>query len=160
MFVALYGTPVVSLRPFMAYGPGQNPAKVIPYTILSLLRGEAPQLSTGDRALDWVYVDDVIDAFVAAASRPGIEGRTLDLGLGSAARIRDVVERLVRLVAPTITPRFGIRPDRPDARPRVADVEATATALGWRATTSLDTGLARTVEWYRRSLAGAERSCA
>jgi nucleoside-diphosphate-sugar epimerase len=159
MFVSLYGTPVVSLRPFMAYGPGQHPTKVIPYTILSLLRGEAPQLSSGDRALDWVYVDDVTEAFVMAASRPGIEGRTLDLGLGSAVRIREVVERLVGQVAPALTPRFGARPDRPDATPRVADVEATAAALGWRATTSLETGLARTVEWYRRSHAGSERSC-
>ena len=158
MFVELYGTPVVSLRPFMAYGPGQNPAKIVPYTILSLLRGEAPQLSSGDRALDWVYVDDVVDAFVAAVARPGVEGRTLDLGLGTAVPIRDVVARVVRMVAPSITPRYGARPDRPDARTRVADVEATASALGWRGTTSLDAGLARTVEWYRRSLAGIERS--
>ncbi len=154
MFVKLYGTRVVSLRPFMAYGPGQNPAKIVPYTILSLLRGEAPQLSSGDRALDWVYVDDVVDAFVGAASRPGVEGRTLDLGLGTAVRIRDVVDRVVALVDPSITPRYGTRPDRPDGRARVADVEATAAALGWRATTSLDRGLAQTVAWYRRSLAG------
>jgi nucleoside-diphosphate-sugar epimerase len=140
----------------MAYGPGQNPTKVVPYTILALLRGEAPELSSGDRALDWVYVDDVIEAFVAAAWRPGIAGRTLDLGLGTTVRIRDVVGQLVRSVAPTIVPRFGARPDRPDDRPRVADVEATAAALGWRATTSLETGLARTVEWYRRSHAGTQ----
>lgn len=76
----LYETPVVSLRSFMAYGPGQNPTKVIPYTILSLLQGEAPRLSSGERALDWVYVEDVIDAYLAAATRSGIEGRTLDLG--------------------------------------------------------------------------------
>ena len=73
MFVKLYDTPVVSLRPFMAYGPGQNPMKIIPYTILSLLRGDAPQLSSGERALDWVYVEDVIDAFLAAASCSGVE---------------------------------------------------------------------------------------
>lgn len=158
MFVKLYDTPVVSLRPFMAYGPGQNPTKIIPYTILSLLRGDAPQLSSGDRALDWVYVEDVIDAFLAAASRSGVEGRTLDLGWGTAVRIRDVVDRVTRLVDPSITPWYGARPDRPDVRTRVADADATTAALGWRPTTSLDRGLAHTVEWYRQSLETVERN--
>jgi UDP-glucose 4-epimerase len=158
MFVKLYATPVVCLRPFMAYGPSQRPSKIVPYTILSLLRGEAPQLSSGDRALDWVYVDDVIDAFVRAAWHPGVEGRTLDLGSGTAIRIRDIVDRVVRLIDPSIVPSYGAARDRPDARTRVADVEATAAALDWRVTTSLDRGLASTVEWYRRSTSTADVS--
>jgi nucleoside-diphosphate-sugar epimerase len=155
MFVRLYATPVVSLRPFMAYGPGQRPSKIVPYTILSLLRGEPPQLSSGDRALDWVYVDDVIDAFVRAAWYPGVEGHTLDLGSGTTVRIRDVVDHVVRLIDPSIVPIFGAAPDRPGAPTRVADVEATAAALDWRATTSLDHGLASTVNWYRHSSSAA-----
>lgn len=149
MFVRLYATPVVTVRPFMTFGPGQHPTKVVPSTILSLLRGEPPRLSSGDRALDWVYVDDVIDAFLRAAWCPDIEGRTLDLGRGKAVPIRDVVEHLVRLIDPSITPQYGARPDRPDAPARVADVEATAAALGWRAATTLERGLALTVEAYR-----------
>jgi nucleoside-diphosphate-sugar epimerase len=150
MFAALYGTSVVSLRPFMTYGPGQHPTKVVPSTILSLLEGRAPELSSGERPLDWIYVEDVVDAFLAAAVRPGLDGRTLDLGWGTAVRLREVVMRLVRLVDPSIAPRFGARADRPDQRPRVADVAATAAALGWRPRTPLDAGLAATVEWYRR----------
>ena len=157
MFVTLYATPIVSLRPFMTYGPGQHCSKIVPSTILSLLRGEAPELSSGDRALDWIYVDDVIEAFVQAAVRPGIEGRTLDLGWGTAVSIRDVVSRLVRLVVPSITPHYGAHPDRPQVPTRVADVETTAAALGWRPVTSLDNGLASTVEAYRRP-GVAERS--
>lgn len=149
MFAALYGTPVVSLRIFMAYGPGQDPGKVIPQAILALLRGEAPRLSSGTRRLDWVYVDDAIDALVAAAARPGLDARTLDVGSGTAVSIRDVVERIVHLVDPAIRPAYGTRTDRPEASERIADVEPTTRALGWRATTALDDGLARTVEWYR-----------
>jgi nucleoside-diphosphate-sugar epimerase len=158
MFVELYATNVVSLRPFMTFGPGQNRNKIIPYTILSLLRGETPQLSSGDRAVDWVFVDDVIDAFLEAAGRSGLEGQTLDVGRGEAVRIRDVVQRLVRLVDPSIVPRYGAQPDRFDSRARVADVEATAAALDWRARTSLDHGLALTVDWYRQASATGEGS--
>ena len=155
MFVKLYGTPIVTLRPFLTYGPGQRPTKIVPYTILSLLRGEAPQLSSGDRELDWVFVDDVIEAFLLAATRPGLEGRTLDLGWGTSASIRHVVDEVVRLLGSSVTPRYGAEPNRPDARVRVADVESTATALGWRATTPLERGLARTIEWFRTSGAAA-----
>jgi UDP-glucose 4-epimerase len=150
MFVRLYQTPVVVVRAFMTYGPGQRPTKIIPYTIMSLLRSEAPRLSKGQRALDWIYVDDVVDGFLRAAAHPGIDGRTLDLGSGTATSIQDVVMRLVRLIDPSVTPRYGIEPDRPDDRIRVADVEATENAIGWRPRTPLDEGLARTVAWYRR----------
>jgi UDP-glucose 4-epimerase len=151
MFVKLYGTRVVILRPYMTYGPAQNRSKIIPSTILSLLRGEAPQLVRGDRALDWIYVDDVVEAFVQAAWRPGLEGLTLDVGSGTAVPIRDVADRLVGLIAPELTPRYGARADGPEPVTRVADVGPTTAALGWRPTTSLERGLAMTVDWYRRS---------
>jgi UDP-glucose 4-epimerase len=150
MFVKLYQAPVVIVRPYMTYGPGQRPTKVIPYTIMSLLRSEAPRLSKGQRFLDWVYVDDLIDGLVRAAAHPGIVGRTLDLGSGTPVSIKDIVMRLVRLIDPSITPQYGIEPDRPDDRIRLADVETTEHAIGWRARTPLDEGLAQTVEWYRR----------
>ena len=83
MFHALYATPVVNLRPFMTYGPGQARDKLIPYLALALLRGERPRLSSGRVRGDWIYIDDVVDAFVAAAAAPGIEGQTLDIGTGT-----------------------------------------------------------------------------
>jgi nucleoside-diphosphate-sugar epimerase len=150
MFVKLYQAPVVIVRPYMTYGPGQRLTKVIPYTIMTLLRGETPRLSTGQRALDWVYVDDLIEGVVRAAAHPGIDGRTLDLGSGTLVSIKEIVMRLVGLIDPSITPQYGIEPDRPDDRVRLADVETTEHAIGWRARTPLDEGLAKTVEWYRR----------
>jgi nucleoside-diphosphate-sugar epimerase len=55
MFHNLFEAPVVILQPFMVYGPVQAPTKLIPAVTLSLLRGEAPKLSSGRRRADWVY---------------------------------------------------------------------------------------------------------
>lgn len=148
MFNELYDLPVVSLRLFMVYGPGQfDERKVIPYTILSLLRGEAPKLTSAARPIDWVYVDDVVDAFVKAATAP-CSGEAVDVGSGSTATVRDIVELLVPLVGAGVSPEFGAISDRLHETMRVADVDRAAKQLGWRATTPLDVGLARTVEWF------------
>ena len=154
MFHRLYGLPVVILRTFMVYGPAQRDAsKLVPYVTLSLLRGEAPRLASGTREVDWVYVEDVVDAFVAAATADGVEGRTLDVGSGRMASIRTVVEILDRLIASPARPLFGALEDRPFESMRRADVPATTAAMGWRPRVTLEEGLRRTVDWYRARLA-------
>jgi UDP-glucose 4-epimerase len=160
-FRALYQLPVVHLRIFMVYGPGQRDLrKLVPYVASSLLRGEAPELTSGEREVDWIYVDDVVDAFLAAAVSPGAEGASLDIGSGVLVSVREVVARLRRLVGGGVEPRFGAVPDRRLERIRVADPAIAAAAIGWRPRTSLDEGLARTVDFYRaqiRAMAGRQR---
>jgi UDP-glucose 4-epimerase len=161
MFRALYGLPVVHLRIFMVYGPGQRDLrKLVPYVTSSLLRGEAPELTSGEREVDWIYVEDVVDAFLAAAVTPDAEGASVDVGSGELVRVREVAARLRRLVGGDVDPSFGAVPDRKLERVRVADPATAAAAIGWRPRTSLDEGLAQTVEFYRaelRPMAGRQR---
>jgi UDP-glucose 4-epimerase len=153
MFYALYQFPVVSLRIFMVYGPGQQDlSKLIPYVILSLLRGESPQLSSGERQVDWIYVNDVIDGILAAAQTPKIEGKTVDIGSGKLKSIKSVVQLLGEYVNPEIKPLFGSLQDRPLEVVRVANLENTFSQIGWRPRTDLKDGLRLTVEWYKNSL--------
>jgi nucleoside-diphosphate-sugar epimerase len=149
MFHALYGLPVVSLRVFMVYGPGQRDGtKLIPYVTDCLLRGEPPRLSSGRREVDWVYVDDVVAAFLAAAGADTANGTSVDVGSGEVTTIRAIVERLTHFVGGG-RPLFGALDDRPLERRRVADVGRTRELIGWEPATPLDAGLARTVEWFR-----------
>lgn len=155
MFNKLFGLPVVIARTHMTYGPGQPAWKVIPYTILSLLKGDRPRLSSGRRALDWVYVDDVADGLLAAVSTPDVDGATVELGSGTLTPIREIVTKLVALVAPSVEPLFEALPDRPRDDERAANVAVTRARIGWTPTTALDDGLARTVDWYRTQAAEA-----
>jgi nucleoside-diphosphate-sugar epimerase len=150
MFYALYQLPVVMTRVFMVYGPGrQDVNRLIPYVILSLLRGEAPKLSSGQRMVDWIYVDDVVDGFLAAAQTAHIEGKTLDIGSGELVSIRSIVEHLVRLIDPQIKPLFGALTDRSFEQVRVADTKRTREIIGWGPVTSLEKGLQLTINWYK-----------
>ncbi|HEY7654278.1 MAG TPA: NAD-dependent epimerase/dehydratase family protein [Methylomirabilota bacterium] len=156
MFHRLYRTPVAVARVFMMYGPHQAEHKVIPYSILSLLDGRPPRLSSGERELDWIYADDVVEGLVHAGIAPGLEGATVDLGSGEATSIREVASEIARLVNPEVLPLFGVMPDHPQPgeRARVADTGKAGRLLGWSARTPLREGLARAVEWYSRRRRG------
>src|SRR5262249_54050571 len=90
MFHKVYGTPAVQVRPFMTYGPGQRAHKLVPYVALSLLQNESPKIGSGQRPVDWIYIDDVIEGMYAAATAPNVEGNSIDLGSGVLVPIRDV----------------------------------------------------------------------
>lgn len=152
MFHQLYQTPIVLVRPFMTYGPGQNVHKIIPSVTLSLLQSEAPKLASGQRQVDWIYVDDVISGMLAAAQVPHVEGCTFDLGSGALVSIRSVVQQLTNLANPQIEPLFGALPDRPVEKVRVANTAYSYEKLGWQTVISLEAGLEHTVNWYRQQL--------
>ncbi|GIH22350.1 CDP-abequose synthase [Acrocarpospora phusangensis] len=150
-FHRLWGLPVTILRPTMVYGPGQwDTGKLVPYLTLALLRGEEPRLTSGAKLVDWVYVDDVVEAFVAACrERP--EGMEFDVGTGTARSVRETVELLFKVAGSTREPRFGTIPDRPLDLPQIADLSG-ADLLGWRPQVGLEEGLRRTFDWYAEQL--------
>jgi nucleoside-diphosphate-sugar epimerase len=154
MFHALYGLPVVIGRPMMVYGPGQwDTTKLLPYITTALLAGITPEVSSGSRELDWVYVDDVVEGLLTIARTSSVSGVAVDLGSGKLTTVREIIERVAALIGGDTVVRFGALQDRPLERSRAAAVAETARLIDWHARTSLEEGLANTVEWYR------ERCC-
>lgn len=150
MFHALYGTPVVNTRIFMVYGPGEQPcARVVPYVISSLLSGEAPKLSSGERKVDWIYIDDVIEGLLACARSQDVLGGTVDLGSGRLTDVRAVALLIGQLMGSEILPEFGAVAERQMEQVRVADVRRTYDQLGWQPGIPLETGLRNTIAWFR-----------
>jgi nucleoside-diphosphate-sugar epimerase len=148
MYHDVFGAPVVNLP--RTSGPGQALAKFIPSVTLALLRGERPKVSSGTVGADSVYITDVVEGFIAAATAPGIEGETIDLGTGTLVPMQTVVQCLAGIVGGDVEPDFGALPDRPNENTVAANTADATKYLGWRARTSLDDGLRQTVEWHRR----------
>jgi nucleoside-diphosphate-sugar epimerase len=149
LFHQLWNVPVSVLRVAMVYGPGQpDISKLVPYVTLALLRGQEPGLASGNRLVDWVYVDDVVDAFLAAAATEDAVGGVFDIGSGEGTSIREVVDLLTRIVGSSLQPRYGVLSDRPLDSARIADLTAAAEILRWRPATKLQDGLRQTVAWY------------
>lgn len=154
MFHSLYGTPVTIARLFMVYGPGQRDLnKLIPFVILSLLKKEIPKLTSGKRLVDWIFVDDVVDALVRMAQAQHIEGETLDIGFGELHSVQSVVLKISELIDPSVEIAFGNLADRPMEQVRMASTEKTFVKIGWKPTTTLAMGLEETVKWFRNRFA-------
>ena len=154
MFHALYALPITIVRPFMAYGPRQNPSKLIPYLTLNLLRGVESTVSQPERTVDWVFIEDVVEGVLAAALAPDAVGRSIDFGTGELVPIREIVAHLERITAAPGRVKLQAAEQAVGVAGRRANVEDAATLLDWKATTPLEAGLAKTVAWYRDRLSG------
>lgn len=153
MFGDLFGLETVIVRLFMVYGPGQaDRTKLIPYVTQSFLKGAAPRLTSGVYEADWIYVEDVAEGLVAAASVPEANGRTLELGTGRLTSVREVTMQIKELLGSAIEPEFGALQERPREVYRVAELAAAKEILGWQPRTNLSDGLRMTVGALRGAL--------
>ena len=143
LFHGLWQLDVTVLRLAMVYGPDDpNAHRLIPSVVAAFADGRRPAVSSGTRRIDWVYVEDVVDAFLAAADgEPGV----FDIGSGTLVSIRATVRLVAAAMGTAIAPAFGVVGDRPLERELRADPEPARASLGWRPTVGLAEGIARTV---------------
>jgi UDP-glucose 4-epimerase len=138
------------------YGPRQDPhgeAGVVAIFANRLLRGEPVTIyGDGEQTRDFVFVDDVVDAFVRAASRGG--GLVLNIGTGREVSVNLLARTMAeRAGAPGLEPLFA--PERPgELRRSALDPERAGIHLGWRPWTALDDGVGAVIE-YLRARAGS-----
>jgi nucleoside-diphosphate-sugar epimerase len=149
-----FQTPVVVLRPFNTYGPRQSDRAVLPTMLRQLMAGQ-PEIRLGrlDPRRDLTFVADTVDGFVRAALAPGIDGRTIQLGTGRAESIGELFELACRLLGTTavaVEDPARMRPDASEVMVLQSDPSLARELLGWAATTTLEDGLAATIEWLRR----------
>ena len=149
------GVNLPTLRLYTAYGPYEDPARLFPTLVLRGMRGELPPLVGPDTARDFVFVEDVCDAYLLAASHPGQEpGAIYNVGSGTQTPLRRVVDLAREMLGIRAAPDWGSMPPRVwDSNVWVADNRKIRDVLGWQPCTSLEEGFRRTVDWFRQSTA-------
>ena len=161
LFSEARGWPIVRVRPFNAYGPAQSPDRVIPEIIARGLQGQPLRMTQGTQTREFNFVEDLVDGFLLLLTTPGIDGELFNLGCGEEVSMRELATRVLALLGDPITAEFGALPERPTEIWRMyADSSKARERLGWSPRTSLDEGLSRTIEWYRRELAAGGSSFA
>jgi len=149
MFYKLYGTPVTIPRIFMVYGPGkQDFEKLVPYVVQTLHKKNSPNLTSGSRLVDWIYIDDIVEGLIRMAIEEGVEGRAIDLGSGRQFSVKEVAQKIKTIIGGNTEINFGKKPDRDFERIRKADLDTTQKLIDWEPQIDIDEGLRRTVKWF------------
>ena len=149
-----YELPIVILRPFNTYGPYQHPEKVVPRFVIQALRNEPLTVhGDGHASRDWIFVEDDSEAIeaVIAADIADVAGEVVNLATGVDISVAEIAELVLAGVGPTssVTVHTPERPGQVDRH--VGSTEKAERLLGWRARTSFEEGLERTIAWYEQN---------
>lgn len=152
-FRHLYGLDCSHIAPANVYGPRQDPhgeAGVVAIFAQALLSGKPTKVfGDGTKTRDYVFVDDVVDAFVKASGQAGSAQR-FNIGTGIETSDRQLHTAVAKAVGAPDDPEF--HPDRlGDLRRSCLDISSAARVLGWRPQVELTEGVRRTVEFFRHA---------
>ena len=151
-YAGAYQLPCVTFRIFPPYGPLDNERRLIPYIINSLLKGEHPKLTTGKQRWDFVYVDDIVEAYVRLLSIPAFSKKheIFNIGTGEAVSVRRIGSRLSEIIGGDIS--WGKIAHRKNEIWHIrADIRKAKALLAWEPRIGvLKEGLLRTVASHRK----------
>ena len=149
-----YGVRSTCLRLFNVYGPGQNMTNlrqgmVSIFMAMMLGSGHIHVKGSPDRFRDFVYIDDVVSAFLACLARPDSAGKVLNIGGSGKVSVGDLVDKLRRLSAVPATVEYS-GSTAGDLHGIHADCSLAGEHLGYAPSVTLDEGLARMYAWSVR----------
>ena len=153
-YFVTYGLPIVIVRPFNNYGPRQHPEKVVPRFITQAVLGEPLTIhGDGHASRDWLFVEDDAEAIRAVIEAPieDVAGEVVNIATGVDISVERVAELVLESLGLPSAERIHVdeRPGQVDRH--IGSTDKAQRLLRWRARTSFEDGLERTVTWYREN---------
>lgn len=149
-YILTYDIPAVIVRPFNNYGPHQHLEKLVPRLITSCILDEPmPIHGDGSAARDWLFVEDHCRALdlIVHAPLEKVAGEVFNIGTGQAGSVAEIASIIARQMGKPEKTSF--LPNRPgQVQLHRANVDKIARVLGFKAETSLEQGLRKTIDWY------------
>jgi dTDP-glucose 4,6-dehydratase len=147
-----YDLPIVIVRPFNNYGPCQHPEKVVPRFITQALADEPLTIhGDGHASRDWLYVTDDAEAIERVIETPidALAGEVLNVATGIDISVNDIAGMVLHVLGKSAELRSHVPERLGQVDRHIGSTDKAERLLGWRARTSFEDGLERTVAWYR-----------
>ncbi|AST90647.1 MULTISPECIES: NAD-dependent epimerase/dehydratase family protein [Sutcliffiella] len=136
-------------RVFYVYGPGEHEKRLVPYVICSLLKEKVAKCSSGMQLLDYLYVEDVAEAFSHILEKD-VSGE-VNIGSGKPILLKDLIYKIGNMINKTeLISLQDYKDDVPFTEMYVADNEKIKKNTGWEPKTSLEKGLHKSIEWWAK----------
>lgn len=144
--------PISTFRLFSVYGPYEELSRLIPTLMHSCLTGKELRMVAPQTARDFIFVDDVVDAYLCLGNLSKLSGDVINIGTGKQKTLKDAVDCVLKMTAMPVNVRWGKMPARIwDASNWVADTTKCKMLLGWRAKVSLEEGFQKTWQWFKNN---------
>jgi UDP-glucose 4-epimerase len=154
MAARTFDLPITVLRLFPTYGPCQEGSMLIPAAIRELLAGREFRMTHGEQRRDFIYVDDVVEAFLRTAACEKARGGMFNVGTGVPRRVRDVIDIITKQIGKECVVLRGAIPCRKgEGDECYSDNQKLREVIGWAPEVSLEEGLPITVAWYKKHCA-------
>lgn len=155
-FSESYGLRVATVRYSNVYGPGQRPDNpycgVVSKFLVEAFHGRPISVhGDGEQTRDYTYIDDAVEATLAAAVHPRADGEVFNIGTGIETSVNGLAAAIGRALDVEVDVRHIDRRDIDNIRRRVVNIEKIRRMLRWTPQWTLDRGLAETAAWFRSS---------
>ncbi len=144
--------PVVIVRIFLTYGPGQDNRRFLPQIIQGCLQNESFSTSEGEQVRDFCYISDITEGIFQVLETPAAKGQIINLASGKSISIRTIIDTICKMIGKG-NPEYGKIPYRSGENMELyANIEKAYKLLGWVPTTSLEDGVKKTIHYYQQQL--------
>ncbi|MCR4329763.1 MAG: NAD-dependent epimerase/dehydratase family protein [Candidatus Roizmanbacteria bacterium] len=144
--------PIVTIRPFSVYGPYEEPTRFMPQLMNCLYSQKTMKLVDPSIARDFIYIDDILDAYMAVSYLQKYPGEVFNIGTGIQSSLETVVQKAFKITKVSTVCDWGSMPKRIwDATTWVADIAKSKKLLQWKPQTSLTKGLLLFWQWYKKN---------
>jgi nucleoside-diphosphate-sugar epimerase len=144
-------TPITTLRLFGVYGFYESRGRLIPNIILAFLKNDQPAIISPHFLRDFVFVDDVVNAYLKAAEKK-FSNLVFNIGSGKQTTLLEIFIQLKKILKVEIEPVWENHSRHLfDTNRRIADIKLAKKHLGWKPQTNLLVGLKQTAEWFKRN---------
>ena len=149
-----FDLPVVTVRPFNAYGPRQSARAVIPTIVTQALSQPEIRLGNLEPTRDLNFVTDTVEGFIKAAESNNAVGEVINIGTGCEISIGALAQTILQTMGkkiPVVSESQRVRPENSEVDRLCADNRKARELLGWQPQFGLEEGLVKTIEWLREN---------
>lgn len=154
-YYKMYGYPVVTIRPFNIYGPGQVGEGAIHQFIKNAVLDKTIEIhGDGDQIRSWCYIDDMVNGIILCLTKKSAIGEIFNIGNPKGTiTISSLAEKIVSLTSTKSKIKY-IPKNYVDVELRIPSIEKAARLLNYKPMVDLNEGIIRSYKWYKKQLKG------
>ena len=141
--------PIIILRLSLVYGPGQNTDRFLPQLLTTLLKNKEFSMTKGEQKRDYIFVKDVVEALIKSSSSKNAIGQTINICSGKQHTIKYIASRIAIMLNAKKLIRHDLPYRKNEQWSYCGDITKAKKILNWKPKTNINTGLKKTIDWYK-----------